>query len=167
MSNSSDSNYSEVRIAAVNIQSVKNKDLALHQHICENRIDLCVLTETWLSSKPDDKTWQSCTPLNNSPFRISISYRTGQSGGDLALVYSKEINVTKVSDENKQTFQNARWKTTTNKFNATIIGVYHPPYSAVNQITKAQFLEEFLNWLPDQIIEHKSLIITGDLNLHL
>ena len=31
----------------------------------------------------------------------------------------------------------------------------------------AQFLEEFLNWLPDQIIEHKNLIITGDINLHL
>ena len=56
---------------------------------------------------------------------------------------------------------------TTNKFNATIIGVYHPPYSAVNQITNAQFLEEFLDWLPDQIIEHKNLIITGDINLHL
>ena len=53
------------------------------------------------------------------------------------------------------------------KFNATIIGVYDPPYSAVNQITNAKFLEEFLNWLPDQIIEHKNLIITGDINLCL
>ena len=34
--------------------------------------------------------------------------------------------VTKVSDENKWMFQIAIWKTT-NKFNATIIGVYHPP----------------------------------------
>ena len=36
-----------------------------------------------------------------------------------------------------------------------------------NQITNAQFLDEFLNWLPDQIIEHKNLIITGDINLDL
>ena len=75
--------------------------MILHQHICDNEIDLCVLTETWLSSKQNDKIWQSCTPLNNDPFRISISNRTGQSGGDLALVYNKEINVTKVSEENK------------------------------------------------------------------
>ena len=95
------SNYLEVRIATVNVQSVKNKDLILHQHMCDNEIDLCVLTETWLSSKQNDKTWQSCTPLNNDPFRISISNRTGQSGGGLALVYNKEINVTKVSEENK------------------------------------------------------------------
>ena len=162
-----DSNYLEVRNALVDVQSVKIKDLVLHQHICDNRIDLCVLTETWLSSKPNDKTWQSCTPLNNSPFRISISNRTGQSGGGLAPVYNKEINVTKVSDENKWTFQNVIWKTATNKFNATISGVYHLPYSAVNQITDTQLLGEFLNWLPDQIIEHKNLIITGDINLHL
>ena len=86
MSNKSDSNYSEVRIAMVTIQSVKNKDLGLHQHVCDTRTDLCVLTETWLSSKPDDKTWQICTPLNNSPFRISISNRTGKSGGCLKKI---------------------------------------------------------------------------------
>ena len=42
-----------------------------------------------------------------------------------------------------------------------------PPYSVANQITDAQFLDKFLNWFPDQIIEHKNLIITGDINLHL
>ena len=94
-------NCLEVRIATVNVQSVKNKDLILHQHLCDNGIDLCVVTETWLSSKQDDKICQSCTPLNNDPFRISISNRTGQSGGGLTLVCNKEINVTKVSEENK------------------------------------------------------------------
>ena len=69
-------------------------------------------------------------------------------------------------EENRWTFQYAIWKTT-NKFNGTIIGIYHPPYSVTNQITNAQFLDEFLNWLPDQITEQKNLIITGDINLHL
>ena len=36
-----------------------------------------------------------------------------------------------------------------------------------NQLTNAQFLDKFLNWLPDQIMEYKNLIITGDINLHL
>ena len=45
------SNYLEVMIATINVHSVRNKDLILHQHICDNEIDLCVLTETWLSSK--------------------------------------------------------------------------------------------------------------------
>ena len=37
----------------------------------------------------------------------------------------------------------------------------------MNKITNAQFIDEFLNWLPDQIMEHKNIIITGDINLHL
>ena len=53
------------------------------------------------------------------------------------------------------------------KIQCNYIGIYHPPYSVENQTTNAQFLDEFLNWLPDQIIEHKNLIITGDVNLHL
>ena len=161
------SNYLEVKIATANVQSIKNKDLILHQHICDNEIDLCVLTETWLSNKQNDNTWKSCTSLNNDPFRISISNRMGQLGGGLALVYNKEIKVTKVSEQNRQTFQYAIWKTTTDKFNATIIGIYHPPYSATNKITNAQFIDEFLNCLPDQIMEHKNIIITDDINLHL
>ena len=91
--------------------------------------------KTWLGNKQSDNMWKSCTPLNNDPFRISISNRVGQSGGGLALVYNKEIKVTKVSEENRQTFQFAIWKTTTDKFNATIIGIYHLPYSAINKIT--------------------------------
>ena len=161
------SNYLDVKIATANVQSIRNKDLILHQHIGDNEIDLCVLTETWLGNKQNDNIWKSCTPLNNDTFRISISNRMGQSGGGLALVYNKVIKVTKISEQNRQTFQYAIWETTTDKFNATIIGIYHPPYPATNKITNTQFIDEFLNWLPDQIMEHKNIIITGDINLHL
>ena len=50
------SNYLEVKIATANVQSIKNKDLILHQHICDNEIDLCVLTETWLGNKQNENT---------------------------------------------------------------------------------------------------------------
>ena len=103
-STKSGSNYLDVKIATANVQSIKNKDLILHQHICDNEIDLCVLTETWLGNKQNDNIWKSCTPLNNDPFRISISKRMGQSGGGLALVYNKVIKVTKISEQNRQTF---------------------------------------------------------------
>ena len=40
------SNHLEVKVATANVQSIKNKDLILYEHICDNEIDLCVLTET-------------------------------------------------------------------------------------------------------------------------
>ena len=40
------SNYHSLCICLANIQSVKNKQLILHQYLVENKIDLCILTET-------------------------------------------------------------------------------------------------------------------------
>ena len=53
-------------------------------------------------------------------------------------------------------------KQQTNSMQLSLGRTIHP-----NQITNAQFLDEFLNWFPDHIIEHRNLIITGDINLHL
>ena len=86
------------------MQSVKNKDMILHQYICDNKIDLCILTETWLTDSDTDKVWISCTSLNNWSLRIDTSHRIGQQGGGLALVYSNMLNVTKVDEANKRSF---------------------------------------------------------------
>ena len=59
ISTKSVSNYLEVQIAMANVHSVNNKDLILHQHICNNEIDLCVLTETWVGNKQNDNTWKA------------------------------------------------------------------------------------------------------------
>ena len=32
-------------------------DMILHQYICDNKIDLCILTETWLTHSDIDKVW--------------------------------------------------------------------------------------------------------------
>ena len=40
-----------------NIQSIKSKELQLHKVIQEENIDLCVVTETWLSNNVEVDTW--------------------------------------------------------------------------------------------------------------
>ena len=52
--------------STINVQSVTNKDLILHQYICYNKIYLCILTETWLTESDTDKIWISCTSPNNN-----------------------------------------------------------------------------------------------------
>ena len=37
---------SNARLALVNARSIKNKDLMLHQHLIEEEIDVCIVTET-------------------------------------------------------------------------------------------------------------------------
>ena len=48
-----------IKLSTIHVQSVKNKDLILHQYICDNKIDLCILTEIWSTDRDTDKIWIS------------------------------------------------------------------------------------------------------------
>ena len=37
----------------------------------------------------------------------------------------------------------------------------------VNQCTNVMFLDEFTEWLPDQLVKYKNVMIAGDINFHL
>ena len=160
-------NQKTIKLNTINVQSVKNKDIILYEYIWGNKINLCLMTKTWLTDSGTDKGWKSCTVLNNSNVRMDTSNRIGQQGGGLALVYSSSLNVTKVDEENKRSFQFAIWKVSCKEYTITIIGVYHPPYSNVNWCTNTMFLVEFTEWLPDQLAKYKNIIMMGDINFHL
>ena len=44
--------------------------------IWDNKIDLCLMTETWLTDSNTDKGWKKCTVLNNSNLRMDTSNRS-------------------------------------------------------------------------------------------
>ena len=85
----------------------------------------------------------------------------------MGLVYGNMLNVTKSDKENNRTFQFAIWKVSCKVYTIIIIGIYHPSYSTVNQCTNAMFLDEFTEWLPDQLAKYKNVMIVGDINFHL
>ena len=41
----------------LNAQSVKTKDSIIHHQIVQNKTDILLVTETWLTSKESDKIW--------------------------------------------------------------------------------------------------------------
>ena len=45
--------------------------------------------------------------------------------------------------------------------------VYHPPYTTSNTITYTTFIDEFTEWLTDQIVNYDNLYITGDFNIYI
>ena len=160
-------NQKTIKLSTINVQSVKNKDMIIHQYVCDNKIDLCLLTETWLTDSDIDKVWISCTSLNNRSLRMDTSHRIGQQVGGLALVISNILNVTKIDEENKRSFQFAIWKVSCKEYTISIIGVYHLPYSNVNLCTNAMFWDEFVEWLPDQLAKYKNVVLMGDINFCL
>ena len=80
----------------------------------------------------------------------------------MALIYSNMLNVTKVDEANKKKFQFAIWKVSCKAYIIIIIGI-----STANQCANAMFLDEFTEWLPDQLVKYKNVIIVGDIIFHL
>ena len=56
-------------LSLLDAQLIKNKELVLYGKLIHHNVDLCILTETWLSENVSDTTWLQCTVLN----KVSIS----------------------------------------------------------------------------------------------
>ena len=147
----------KINIMLTNAQSIKSKELQLHKVIQEENIDLCVVTETCLSNNVEDDTWVKCSVLNNDNLKLANVNRISRKGGGIALVYSNNLKVIHYEDANKMSFEYAIWELEHKGTQMTIIAIYRPPYSTINQATTQSFFEEFTNW-----IETKSMnIITS------
>ena len=52
--------------------TIKNKELLLLEHLNNKRIDIAVVTETWLS-EDTDKAWVLTSELNRNGFSLDTS----------------------------------------------------------------------------------------------
>ena len=65
-------------LADINDCSVKNKIASLQHYLCDSRIDICAITETWI--KRDDPLQASDIPPPGYSI-ISVPRPDGQQGG--------------------------------------------------------------------------------------
>ena len=70
--------HNRVKAALANIQSLKSKGNDLMTYLSDAKLDLCILTETWLME--EDDSWVSCSDLNISNYRLSISSQINRRG---------------------------------------------------------------------------------------
>ena len=121
----------------VNIQSLKSKGNDLITYLSDTKLDLYILTETWLTE--EDDSWVSCSDLNITNFRIRTSNWINRRGGGLALVHNTAVPTMKLDEGQLQSFQFAVWSTKIPGSNMTIIAIYHPPYSTKCPVTNSMF----------------------------
>ena len=60
-------------------------------YIIENRIEACIVTETWLSD--GDDIWISTSDFTKHNYNIAVSNRQNRRGGGLALIYKTTQNL--------------------------------------------------------------------------
>ena len=62
----------QLHLLLSNIQSMKNKEPLLLEHLKNNMIDIAVVTETWLN-EDTDKAWVLTSELNRNGFNLDTS----------------------------------------------------------------------------------------------
>ena len=78
-------------LTLVNMQSLKNKDTILLDHLPEKKTNICIVTETWL--KENDATWLECSDISRNGYKIQTHSRNIWKGGGLATVYRSNLKV--------------------------------------------------------------------------
>ena len=157
----------QINIMLTNAQSIKSKELQLYKVIQEENIELCVVTETWLSNNVEDDTWVKCSVLNNDNLKLANVNRISRKGGGIALVYSNNLKVRHLEDANRMSFKYAIWGLEHKGTKMTIVAFYRPPYSTIKQATTQSFFEEFTNWMETKSNEYDNIIVLGDFNIHI
>ena len=131
----------------------------------ENRIEACIVTETWLSE--GDDIWISTSDFTKHNYNITVSNRQNRRGGDLALIYKTNQNLQVLKKGAARSYEYAIWKLTVQNTSITIIAVYHPPYSEKYPITNAMFIDDITDFLTEALSQHQNIILAGDFNIHI
>ena len=144
----------------INIQSVGNKTIKINNLIDELKLDIFMLTETWLSSNISDTSKiREMKPKSHNFYHMP---RDDRIGGGVGIFITKLFTDIKVMNRNSfNSFEHIDISIKYNTRNIRMINIYRPPSKS-----KRIFLDEFSNML-ESLSDLGNLLICGDFNLHL
>ena len=90
-----------LKIATVNTQSIRHRDLQVMELISDHNLDFVVVTETRLTDNQSDNIWLEGTCLNKYQLRMLTNNRVRWRGGGIALIYKKEYSVKTIKNGTK------------------------------------------------------------------
>ena len=139
--------------ALINCRSVINKTQEIQLKLIRNKLDLCILTETWI------KEGDTVTPTRLCPKgykSLSIS-RHDKIGGGIAIVYNSELNISSSRDEPYKTMELSSFIISTGNKQLNLTAIYRPPNTNV-----IEFCSELASLLENNINSSSELLLLGD-----
>ena len=148
---------SQLRIALLNIRSLNLKSNVCNNFITSNKIDILVLTETWL--KPDDfDLLNAASPPTYS--HLQKPRISGRVGGGLAVIFNIDYTCSSILFGDFLSFEYMAF--TINKKHPTLfIAVYRPPKP------NSSFIPEFSELLSMAMSKYSIITLLGDFNVHV
>lgn len=157
---------SNLSLGLINTQSVRNKELVILREMEINNINICALTETWLTDSDHDNLWMSSTDLNSGRFRMQTVNRIHKKGGGVGLIWTESLRSKLIKSGIKDTFEYGLWRLSSGIDSLHIMVVYHPPAGEKGK-TNGAFLDEFCDLVAEVSMECENLIYTGDFNIRI
>ena len=145
-----------INCALVNIQSVGNKTCEIRDYIIDNKLDILVLTETWLQSYDRAKI-REMTPDTHSFLHVP---REGKRGGGVGIFISNSLS--KIKKDKVPTtdyFELMQASCMYGGIKLVFIVVYRRPNSDV-----ASFIDEFRSYLESLDLVGSEVLVCGDFN---
>ena len=109
-----------------NCQSIRNKTAAFHDYLCDKRVDLCALTETWLSAS-DAAVKAECLPAG---YKMYDYPRTSRGLGGIALVAREGLFVSLGKTDTMRSFEFVELEVSCDSFKIRLVIDYlsHPVF---------------------------------------
>ena len=119
--------FNNIRLATLNARLVKNKDLIISQELNDHKIDMAVITETWLKDTPEDEAWANQSQLIQGHYKVKVHNRLGPKKGEgIALIHKSHYPVQELENGNTITIEYAVWKIEIKNKSLHVFGIYHP-----------------------------------------
>ena len=142
--------------ALINCRSVINKTQEVQLKLIRNKLDLCILTETWI------KEGDTVTPTRLCPkgYKSLSIYRHDKIGGGIAIVFKSELNISSSRDEPYKTMESSSFIISSSNKQLNLTAIYRPPNTNV-----LEFCSELASLLENNINSSSELLLLGDFNI--
>ena len=119
-----------IKIALVNVQSIKRKEIILLDELMARNIDICAVTETWLKDTMYDRAWVDTSGFKMNFWDSKWVNRVGKRGDGIGIIWNKsEMKCKEISHGAWPTFEFGIWKFFVRNHNKTLatVTIYRPP----------------------------------------
>ncbi|KAK6168709.1 hypothetical protein SNE40_019897 [Patella caerulea] len=124
-----------------NARSVCNKASELAEFITDNKLDICGISETWLTNEDRDSV--ICGSITPKHYKLQLSNRKSGKDGGLAVVYKASMKCKKQKVEEFKTFEILELILFNRGDTIRLCIIYKPPKGSKYGGSLTLFREEF------------------------
>ena len=152
-----------IRCCVLNAQSIRNKGPDLVYFVCDSKVDIVVITETWLKSG-DSAARIAATP---SGYPLFDHPRPDRNGGGTGILAWNSFVVKQARAGICDTFEYSEWIIVSGSARLRLVVIYRPPYSSSHPRTVGMFVTEFAEFLESVVMTAEPLVLAGDFNINV